>query len=67
MRRVPDERVAARDRRVVVLADATEPAVRDAPAWTRLPPGWTAVAVAPPDLEARCAAAGVTLLRAPRP
>jgi DeoR/GlpR family transcriptional regulator of sugar metabolism len=62
------ERVAARSRRVVVLADATKLRIRDAPAWTRLPPGWTLVtdADAPADLESRCALAGVTPLRAPR-
>ncbi len=62
------ERVAARSRRVVVLADATKLRVPDAPAWTRLPPGWTLVtdADAPADLESRCALAGVTPLRAPR-
>ncbi|MEO3762350.1 DeoR/GlpR family DNA-binding transcription regulator [Streptomyces sp. B8F3] len=60
------ERVAARAHRVVVLADATKLAVDDAPAWTRLPRGWTLVtdAEAPADLEGRCAAAGVTLVRA---
>lgn len=60
------ERVAARAHRVVVLADATKLAVDDAPAWTRLPRGWTLVtdAEAPDDLEGRCAAAGVTLVRA---
>ncbi|MFD5317636.1 DeoR/GlpR family DNA-binding transcription regulator [Streptomyces sp. NPDC127098] len=57
------ERVAARARHVVVLADATKLAVGDAPAWARLPAGWTLVtdAAAPDDIRARCAAAGVTL------
>ncbi|MFW6693352.1 DeoR/GlpR family DNA-binding transcription regulator [Streptomyces sp. MAR4 CNX-425] len=60
------ERVAARAHRVVVLADATKLAVADAPAWARLPAGWTLVtdAEAPDGLDARCAAAGVTLVRA---
>jgi DeoR/GlpR family transcriptional regulator of sugar metabolism len=60
------ERVAARARRVVVLADATKLRVDDAPAWARLPDGWTLVTDgdAPADLEERCADADVTLLRA---
>lgn len=63
------ERIAARARRVVVLADATKLQVRGAPAWARLAAGWTLVtdADAPPDLDARCADAGVTLLRGTRP
>ncbi|WP_234320406.1 DeoR/GlpR family DNA-binding transcription regulator [Streptomyces sp. SBT349] len=62
------ERIAARARSVVVLADATKLAVADAPAWTRFGGGWTLVTDegAPPDLEARCAAAAVHLVRAPR-
>lgn len=65
---VVKERVAARAQRVVVLADATKLEEPAAPAWTSLPPGWTLVTDgdAPPDLERRCAEAGVTLLRAPR-
>lgn len=59
------ERVAARAGRVVVLADSTKLAVA-APAWAALPEGWTLVtdADAPADLESRCAAAGVAVLRA---
>lgn len=61
------ERVAQRSQRVAVLADATKLEVRHAPAWTRLPGGWTLVtdAEAPADLEGRCAEQGVGLLRAP--
>lgn len=60
------ERVATRAHRVVVLADATKLAEVDAPAWARLPAGWTLVtdAEAPADLERRCGAAGVVLVRA---
>ncbi|MFE0877905.1 DeoR/GlpR family DNA-binding transcription regulator [Streptomyces smyrnaeus] len=59
------ERVAARAHRVVVLADATKLRVRDAPAWARLPDGWTLVtdAEAPEELAGRCAESGVTLVR----
>lgn len=62
------ERVAARAERVVVLADSTKLEVGGAPAWTCLPGGWTLITDedAPSHLEARCAAEGVTLLRAPR-
>lgn len=63
---VVKERVAARSARVAVLADATKLAVQAAPAWTRLPDGWTLVtdAVASEDVTQRCAAAGVELVRA---
>lgn len=63
---VVKERVAARAGRVVVLADATKLAVPDAPAWAALPAGWTLVtdADASPDLDTRCVAAGVNLVRA---
>lgn len=37
------ERVAARSRRTVVLADAAKLAPRSVPAWARLPHGWTLV------------------------
>lgn len=37
------ERVAARARRVVVLADSSKLAAPPLPAWTRLPPGWSLV------------------------
>jgi DeoR/GlpR family transcriptional regulator of sugar metabolism len=59
------ERVAARARHVIVLADATKLDV-DAPAWTRLEAGWTLVtdADAPSGLEQSCADARVTLIRA---
>ncbi|MFR9673982.1 DeoR/GlpR family DNA-binding transcription regulator [Streptomyces sp. TR06-5] len=62
------ERIAARADHVVVLADAEKLEVGAAPAWTSLPGPWTLVTDedAPPDVEKRCAAAGVTLLRAPR-
>ncbi|RBM20806.1 DeoR/GlpR transcriptional regulator [Streptomyces sp. PT12] len=61
------ERVAARARRVVVLADSTKLLVPDAPAWTRFPGAWTLVtdAEAPLDLDPRCAEQDVTLVRAP--
>ncbi|TDC58998.1 DeoR/GlpR transcriptional regulator, partial [Streptomyces hainanensis] len=60
------ERVAARARRVVVLADATKLAVQDAPAWARLPAGWTLVTDggAPRSTAERCEVAGVRLLLA---
>jgi DeoR/GlpR family transcriptional regulator of sugar metabolism len=62
------ERAAARAQRVVVLADSSKLEVGAAPAWTCLPGGWTLVtdADAPQDLENRCTAEGVTLVRAPR-
>ncbi len=64
---VVKERVAAHAERVVVLADSTKLEVGATPAWTCLPGGWTLVtdADAPEDLERRCEAAGVSLLRAP--
>jgi len=61
---VVKERVAARSGQVAVLADATKLTVQAAPAWTRLPDGWTLVtdAAASGDVAARCRAAGVPLL-----
>ncbi|MBL1066430.1 DeoR/GlpR family DNA-binding transcription regulator [Streptomyces sp. 7-21] len=60
------ERVAARARRVAVLADSSKLAGPSAPSWARLPGSWTLVtdADAPGDLDQRCAQAGVTLIRA---
>ena len=62
------ERVAARSHRVVVLAHASKLEVRETPAWTSFGGGWTLVTDqdAPADLERRCAAAGVELVRARR-
>lgn len=63
---VVKERVAERAGRVAVLADATKLGVPAAPAWTRLPDGWTLVtdAGAPEDVTQRCRDAGVELVRA---
>ena len=60
------ERVAARARRVAVLADSSKLAGPSAPSWARLPGSGTLVtdADAPGDLDQRCAQAGVTLIRA---
>ncbi|AXK34050.1 DeoR/GlpR transcriptional regulator [Streptomyces armeniacus] len=59
------ERVAARSHRVAVLADATKLSV-PAPAWARLPPGWTLItdADAPRWVDARCEEESVPLIRA---
>lgn len=60
------ERVAARARRVVVLADATKLAEVATPAWTHLPSGWSLItdAAAPACLETEAVLAGVELVRA---
>jgi DeoR/GlpR family transcriptional regulator of sugar metabolism len=60
------ERTATRAEQVVVLADSSKLAVSDAPAWAQFAPGWTLVTDndAPADLERRCDAAAVNLIRA---
>lgn len=60
------ESVAARSRRLVVLADASKLAVSDAPAWTRLTGPWRLVTddSAAAGLDRECAERGVDLVRA---
>lgn len=61
------ERVAARARRVVVLADATKLVEVATPCWAQLPSGWTLItdAEAPMSLMAEGAVAGVEVVRTP--